>query len=1044
MRFRNLFIVISCIAFAFLALAEDATSIASASASSTVSATDSDTRSQSVSSTAAASSSDSAQAATSTSSAATSTINHTATTNSSTPTGTTAANATAPTASSDPVDGPKQDPNVLPLQPKITPAVGIAGVVLIVLGGIYALIGVKKRRLHIFLSTAFLTSLGVTVLIEYVMNPPVRDAVQGAYFVAIFVTGAIFGALALVFREITEGLGCLLGGFCLSMWLLELKSGGLLTSSGSKGAFIGAFSAGIYAVSFSHYTRPYGLVVATSFAGATAIVLGIDCFSRAGLKEFWLYLWELNANTFPLNTNTYPVTRGIKVEIALTMIIFAMGLISQFRLWKVVKERRKQQAMMKSEEEKKREEHEAELGRQIEEANMRDRALWESVYGNKDAHPSDSGIDIDASDSPRKRSTAIETTEIDPNDDANNGHQSYRNSNDTCSGMGNDPEQANDEVRDDEHHVSSEYVNELPGDFPPSGDEHPTSMPLPFKAPEEKSSSDDDERSVAATLAGSDILARRLSTRLSRSAGHNPMPISESEEEFVATKDESPASSVAGVPDEDERDIASEVSDSPVGNVNEANEANEANEDNTVPVEIEGPANQDTTHEKSTSGSASERQSESNAQPSEHSKPEADESGREEKKRPDPADVLPARQVLSLLPVSSPPPTTGQSVSEQDGKSHSREGTAMMPSRTASEKQEGQFSVRKTSLTADTMTQLPDRVSRVVSSYRTNEWAKHLSEAETPEIEPIRPIIEDKPLGDSTKEAVAPVQVEELLQTPLTARPPPAVPTPNTIDQQYGLMNSHSLSSRSKSRSPKSVSPEPNKDLTGARRASTGVAPLPLTPLLRSGSNASLASQHSLLQPGYRRHSSSQLLSNTLAATPIDESKEVDFQKPQYGKSPQLMTQRQSLIRNRVSSTSLSRDSWIPHSASASRQSLGLGISSPGFGSQVNLIDDDDMPLAKRRDMIQQQRLTPTRTDATGAAWRESIRQDLSRSTLPYSSSAFSRSEHDQAWTVRQQQMMAANHIDQAIAQGMQRGELRDLHREAMRRMQAAAYRAGN
>ncbi|KAJ9295510.1 hypothetical protein DTO271G3_5966 [Paecilomyces variotii] len=1038
MRFRNLFIVISCIAFAFLALAEDATTIASASASSTVSATDSDTSSQSVSSTAAVSSSDSAPAATTTSTAATSKINNGGTTNSTTPTSNTAANATAPTTLSDPADGPKQDPNVLPLQPKITPAVGIAGVVLIALGGIYALIGVKNRRLHIFLSTGFLTSLGVTVLIEYVMNPPVRDAVQGAYFVAIFVTGAIFGALALVFREITEGLGCLLGGFCLSMWLLELKSGGLVTGSGSKGAFIGAFSAGIYAVSFSHYTRPYGLVVATSFAGATAIVLGIDCFSRAGLKEFWLYLWELNTNTFPLNTNTYPVTRGIKVEIALTMIIFAMGLVSQFRLWKVVKERRKQQAMMESEEEKKREEHEAELGRQIEEANMRDRALWESVYGNKDAHPSDSGIDIDASDSPRKRSTAIETTEIDPNHDSSNGQQSHRNSNETGSGVGNDPEQANDEVRDDEHHVSGEYVNELPGDFPPSGDKHPTPMPLSFKAPEEKSSSDDDEGSVAATLAGSDILARRLSTWLPKSAGRKPISIAESEEAFVATKDESPASSVAGVPDEDERDIASDVSDSPVGN------ENEANEDNTVPVGIEGPANQDTTHEKSASESASEGKSESAAQQSEQSQPETAERDREEKKKPDPADVLPARQVLSLLPVSSPPPTTGQSMSEQDGKSHSREGTAIMPSRTASEKQEGQSSGRKATLTADTMTQLPDRVSRVVSSYRTNEWAKHLSEAETPEIEPIRPIIEDKPLGDTTKEAVAPVQVEELLQTPLTARPPPSVPIPNTIDQQYGLTNSHSLSSRSKSRSPKSVSPEPNKDLTGVRRASTGVAPPPLTPLLRSGSNASLASQHSLLQPGYRRHSSSQLLSNTLAATPIDESKEVDFQKPQYGKSPQLMTQRQSLIRNRVSSTSLSRDSWIPHSASASRQSLGLGISSPGYGSQANLIEDDDIPLAKRRDMIQQQLLSSARTDATGAAWRESIRQDLSRTTLPYSSSAFSRSEHDQAWTVRQQQMMAANHIDQAIAQGMQRGELRDLHREAMRRMQAAAYRAGN
>lgn len=125
----------------------------------------------------------------------------------------------------------------------------------------------------------------------YVMHPPVQDAVQGGYFVAVFCTGVIFGGLALIFHEITEGLGCLLGGFCLSMWLLELKPGGLLTASGSKGALIGAISAGIYATSFNHYTRPYSLIGSTSFAGATAIVLGIDCFSQAGLKEFWLYLW---------------------------------------------------------------------------------------------------------------------------------------------------------------------------------------------------------------------------------------------------------------------------------------------------------------------------------------------------------------------------------------------------------------------------------------------------------------------------------------------------------------------------------------------------------------------------------------------------------------------------------------------------------------------------------------------------------------------------------------------------------------------------------
>lgn len=123
------------------------------------------------------------------------------------------------------------------------------------------------------------------------MNPPVSNAVQGGYLVAVFFTGAILGGIALVFKEITEGLGCLLGGFCIGMWLLTLKSGGLVASGGAKVGLIIALAVAFYCLSFSHYTRSYGLILCTAFSGATALVLGIDCFSRAGLKEFWLYIW---------------------------------------------------------------------------------------------------------------------------------------------------------------------------------------------------------------------------------------------------------------------------------------------------------------------------------------------------------------------------------------------------------------------------------------------------------------------------------------------------------------------------------------------------------------------------------------------------------------------------------------------------------------------------------------------------------------------------------------------------------------------------------
>lgn len=158
-------------------------------------------------------------------------------------------------------------------------------------GLFYTLIGIKTKWLHIFLSTAYLISLAVTVLIVYVMHPPISNAVQGGYFVAACVTGLIFGGGSVLFADVTEGLGCLLGGFCLAMWFMVLVPGGLIKSTAGKAIFIACFTLGGFGFYLSHWTRAYGLIGATSFAGATVIVLGIDCFSRAGLKEFWLYIW---------------------------------------------------------------------------------------------------------------------------------------------------------------------------------------------------------------------------------------------------------------------------------------------------------------------------------------------------------------------------------------------------------------------------------------------------------------------------------------------------------------------------------------------------------------------------------------------------------------------------------------------------------------------------------------------------------------------------------------------------------------------------------
>ncbi|KAK6502566.1 hypothetical protein TWF506_003146 [Arthrobotrys conoides] len=275
------------------------------------------------------------------------------------------------------------DKNGLPYTPPLTPAFAFAGFLLLVCGLPYTLAGVRHKQIHIFLSTCLLASLGVSVLIIYVMNPPVSNALQGGYVAAIAITGMIFGGLAVIFPEVTEVLACLLGGFCLAQWFLVLKAGGLVQGGYQKIIFILCFSIGLFCLALHHTTRPYGMIFSIAFSGATTTVLGIDFFSRAGLKEFWLYVWGLNDNIFPLETTTFPLTRGIRVEIAAIVVITCFGIISQMKLWQVIKQKREEREEIRKLRQADVEAMEAENGRRVEEAAQRDREVWEKQYGDK-------------------------------------------------------------------------------------------------------------------------------------------------------------------------------------------------------------------------------------------------------------------------------------------------------------------------------------------------------------------------------------------------------------------------------------------------------------------------------------------------------------------------------------------------------------------------------------------------------------------------------------------------------------------------------------
>ncbi|KAJ5317610.1 hypothetical protein N7508_002118 [Penicillium antarcticum] len=1049
----------------------------------------------------------------------------------------------------------------LPIKPVITPALGVGGFILLALGAVLAFIGVRKQWVQIFLSTAFLTALGVTVLIVYVMSPPVSNAVQGGYVVAVFFTGAVFGGLSMVFKEICEGLGCLLGGFCLSMWLLALKSGGLLTESGPRTGMIIAFSVGFYCLSFSHYTRPYGLIGCSSFSGATALVLGIDCFSRAGLKEFWLYIWGLNQNIFPLKTDTYPVTRNIRVELAVTIIVSVLGVISQLRLWKVIKERRAKEEDARKEHERKIEEEDAEAGRQLEEKNIQERAEWEMTYGN-------------GQDSKSKTASVSETA---IGEDSRRGSDGFTSSNNDKDGdiemkEMQSPEIAaesekNGEARElepvqEEDAQESTEQEKQQGPEQENGDSkaRPETPVVTHVLGEDNDNSSENGAvigSEAGTPRSKRMSGRELLNRLSWRNSTDMKVTSQSREALVAHNDAS--SSVYGVVDDVDDlqevsvgcpSIASDIHERvQEGPMQEAIVPEDLPEKRTIEMETQSNAGSQAVRENTVPGAglavdsgAAEHQ---DAQKDIADEPIASKVAPQASKEAGLGVVTdaaiqnvaskvfnyetfasrstqPTSTTETVAPtpiestIASPLDRTGISVMSEQLQSPDTPATDIQPEITdapMSQKAEtvvlvqvsqkdglveplketeaqptvdtideeviplpGPKPVEKIKreqvikkLNASTVKALPEQTSRIIHSYRTNEWAKHLADADTPEMEPIEfdtePEVKD---SEEVQETAAFVDVDGLLQTPLNAQPPPAVN--RTEPYEVEAIQPAAISSvpsaeapRSKFRS--SLSRAMQSPLS--RNASTGSVNM-----LRASTGQLPHSQEG--QAGLRSASTPYL---TITAP---ENKETE-QTPKWNGPPPLLAVREDMVRNRMSSTSLRYDPWA--SRNQSRQSFNdIPPISPPLSvpeerdedyEQGPLRDEDDIPLSKRRTMLQRQTMqspyaasvhsleapSPVQSPPPGAelnrsasrmaAWRQSVREEITHKrdplalppqSPPMGGAVSPDRPHSSLWgSVQQMRDASSRQLDSAVANGMQRGSMTDLHRQAMRRMQASA-----
>ena len=850
----------------------------------------------------------------------------------------------------------------LPLKPELTPGFGVAGAVMLTTGVAYTLIGIKNRFVHTFFSSAYLAALGISVLIVYIMKVPLSDALQGGYVVAIILPSCLLGGASVFFKELTEGLGCALGGFCVSMWLLCLVPGGLLRPIASKAIFISCFTLVGFAFYFSRYTRDWALILMISFAGATVSVLGIDCFSRAGLKEFWAYVWDLNEDLFPLGADTYPVTKGIRVETAAIIIIFLFGIISQIKLWRIVREQKEKRAADRAAERQDLEQQEADLGRQVEEMNARERRQWERVHGNGEAGSSRSSRQSGSGSEKRLRNSAapsskkvsgvevIELSDMSEPDQTRapaplmeeqdkEGKITIRVAEDDTPPAPIDDNEMLDEKTESRRVSQAASMANKRVSTVPSVTEPPEVIPLPFSVPQEDDTQSRGDRSSFATFADEDandapVAPHRhsLAKRFSQSSGKLLRSFSQ----------RSGLSNVA---------VPADHGSSSEDLVSPRLPPARRDDDGSVAATLDESVTDDERRLSEVAGDK-RKSIEITAELSDRSPQLANDSNS--------IQPTPEMQQGNFAVPQSP------AIPNSPGASPDKEGEVAEGAQSlapASERPKSTTSAVSTpvSLTKD---RLPRSLSRVALSYRTNEWAKHLSHADTPEPEQLEVAAASrgvKSTEEAAREEAKPVDVEQLQQTAEAGIPPALIVTRSDSRASMGSQNQLGIKRLSRQSSRSAADGNHTVEDSSVQRRSSGSHGV-----LRSASNNTL-----------RRSSNFQPIAEEASATmrspPIPEEITTDVSTTSsplnpmepfrnapipgivsYDSPQTLIGQRESYLRSRSQGNLLaSPDPSLSQGGSVTRTPSESG-SLYNYSVYAGAVDADDLPLSQRKEMMRQ------------------------------------------------------------------------------------------
>ncbi|GAA5891084.1 hypothetical protein JCM8208_003157 [Rhodotorula glutinis] len=292
-------------------------------------------------------------------------------------TSTLASTTASPSASS----APEPSSSVAPaLDTHLEPWSGVLGGILVLSGTCIGAAAAQFPRVSAAIAGLYSGALVVgLLLLEYAVAPklePPSSTACGLYLLASVGCGLVAAIPCALFPSPVAPLVGSLAGLATSVFLLSTRSDALIRPVGLRYILvIGLVAVGFILASFKRI-QPHVLLACTCVIGAFVVVLGIDCFASAGLKELYVYVLGLD-KLFPKLEGHYRLTTSIIAELAATVALVFILMAIQSRFLSIFV-RRDAEAKRSQRDEAAREEQLARANRRRSRVELND---WEEKYG---------------------------------------------------------------------------------------------------------------------------------------------------------------------------------------------------------------------------------------------------------------------------------------------------------------------------------------------------------------------------------------------------------------------------------------------------------------------------------------------------------------------------------------------------------------------------------------------------------------------------------------------------------------------------------------